>query len=130
VGPNVGQGGVNTEGMSKTQIATALSQVFASEDKRDLGTSTSLYEVDFLSCIKGFVSRRAKNNWGLETKEVVKRICTTLERFMDYLLQHDSHRAVGHGRSNPPAARGIQYRVFDALRRQLRAELRRGNMVG
>ncbi|KAJ9612877.1 hypothetical protein H2200_002818 [Cladophialophora chaetospira] len=89
VGPNVGQGGVDTEAMSKTEIAKALTQVFASDDKRDLNSETSIYDVDFLGCIKGFLSRRCKAVWGLETKDQVVRICTTLERFMDYLLQHD-----------------------------------------
>ncbi|EXJ55205.1 hypothetical protein A1O7_08131 [Cladophialophora yegresii CBS 114405] len=89
VGPNVGQGSVDTEGLSKVEVAQALSQVFASEDKRDLGTETSLYEVDFLGCIKSFLSRRTKNVWGLETRAQVDMICTTIERFLDYLLQHD-----------------------------------------
>ena len=75
--------------MSKNEAALAKSQVFITEDLRNLGTSTSLYEVDFLGCAKAFLSRRAKNVWGLETKEQVERICSTLERFMDYLLQHD-----------------------------------------
>ncbi|OCT44404.1 hypothetical protein CLCR_05629 [Cladophialophora carrionii] len=89
VGPNVGQGSVNTDGLSKVEVAQALSQVFAAEDKRDLGTETSLYEVDFLGCIKSFLSRRTKNVWGLETRAQVDLICTTIERFLDYLLQHD-----------------------------------------
>lgn len=89
VGPNVGQGGVNPEGMDKTQIAQARSQVFASEDKRNFGTETSVYDVDFLGCMKAFCSRRVKEIYGLESKEQTDMICSTLERFMDYLLQHD-----------------------------------------
>jgi hypothetical protein len=89
VGPNVGQGGVDTAEMDKAQIAMTLSQVFASHDKYDLGTETSIDAVDFLGCLKAFCSYRLKGIWGLETKEQVIRICTTLERFMDYLLQHD-----------------------------------------
>ena len=89
VGPKVGQGGVNIEGMTKTEVAQVQSQAFVSDDMRNLGTETSLYEVDFLGCMKGFLSRRAKYVWGLETKDQVERVCTTLERFMDYLLQHD-----------------------------------------
>ncbi|KIY01849.1 uncharacterized protein Z520_01987 [Fonsecaea multimorphosa CBS 102226] len=86
---NVGQGGLDTEGMDKTQAALALSQVWISEDKRDLGTETSVYAVDFLGCVKGFLSRRVKNCLGLDTEDEVNMICTTLERFLDYLLQHD-----------------------------------------
>ncbi|EXJ56292.1 uncharacterized protein A1O5_12559 [Cladophialophora psammophila CBS 110553] len=89
VRPNIGQGGLDTEGMDKTQIALALSQVWISEDKRNLGTETSVYEVDFLGCAKGFLSRRAKDIFGLDTEDEVNMVCTTLERFMDYLLQHD-----------------------------------------
>ncbi|KIW81854.1 hypothetical protein Z517_04880 [Fonsecaea pedrosoi CBS 271.37] len=89
ISPNVGQGGQDTEGMDKTQIAHATTQVRISDDLRDLGTETSLYEVDFLGCLRGFLSRRAKNIFGLDTRDEVKMVCTTLERFLDYLLQRD-----------------------------------------
>ncbi|OAP64947.1 hypothetical protein AYL99_00919 [Fonsecaea erecta] len=89
VGPSFGQGGQDSEGMDRTQIALARTQVGTSEDKRDLGTETSVWEVDFLGCARGFLSRRAKNIYGLETKDEVDVVCTTLERFLDYLLQHD-----------------------------------------
>jgi hypothetical protein len=89
VGQKVGQGSIDTEGLSKVEIAQALSEVSISEDKRGLDKETSLYEVDFLGCIKSFLSRRTKQVWGLETREQVELICTTIERFLDYLLQHD-----------------------------------------
>ncbi|KAL2429749.1 hypothetical protein ABEF95_010808 [Exophiala dermatitidis] len=89
VSPNSFQGGQVTEDMDKNQVAAALTQASVSNDKRDLGTETSLYAVDFLSCIQGFLSRRAKYLYGFETREQVLLLTTTLERFMDYLLQHD-----------------------------------------
>jgi hypothetical protein len=89
VGPNVGQGGLDLSSLSKVQAAQALSQVFASEDKRDLDSDTALYDVDFLGCMHGFLSRRARDIFGFETREVCDTVCSTLERFMDYLLQHD-----------------------------------------
>ncbi|KAK4946827.1 hypothetical protein LTR10_014330 [Elasticomyces elasticus] len=88
-GPNQFQGGQDTEGMDKTQIAQTLTQARISDNKRDLGTETSLYEVDFQGVMKGFLSRRAQDMYGFETREQVSMVTTTLERFMDYLLQHD-----------------------------------------
>ncbi|KAI1624777.1 Argonaute siRNA chaperone complex subunit Arb1-domain-containing protein [Exophiala viscosa] len=88
-GPNQFQGGQDTEGMDKTQIAQTLTQARIRDDKRDLGTETSLYEVDFQGVMKGFLSRRAQDIYGFETREQVSLVTTTLERFMDYLLQHD-----------------------------------------
>jgi hypothetical protein len=75
--------------MDKTQTATAMTRASISDDKRDLNTDTSVYQVDFLGCMKGFLSRKAKNLFGFETREQVAVLTTTLERFMDYLLQHD-----------------------------------------
>lgn len=89
VGPNSFQGGQDVENMDKAQIASILSQASATEDKRNLGTETSLYEVDFLGCMKAFMSRRAKNLYGFETQDRVQLLTSTLERFMDYLLQHN-----------------------------------------
>lgn len=89
VGPNSFQGGQNTGDMDKTQAAATLTQASIAEDKRDLGTATSLYTVDFLGCMKGFLSRRATYLYGFETRDQVIMLTTTLERFMDYLLQHD-----------------------------------------
>ncbi|KIX08403.1 uncharacterized protein Z518_03059 [Rhinocladiella mackenziei CBS 650.93] len=89
VGPNNFQGEQDTEDMNKTQIAAAMTQASLTDDKRNLGTETSVYEVDFQSCMKGFLSRRAKNLYGFDTRAQVDTLTTTLERFMDYLLQHD-----------------------------------------
>lgn len=89
VGPNTFQGGADMEDMDKEQIATTLTQASVSDDKHNLGTETSVYAVDFLGCIQGFLSRPAKTLYGFETRDQVATVSTTLERFMDYLLQHD-----------------------------------------
>ncbi|KAL2429791.1 hypothetical protein ABEF95_011112 [Exophiala dermatitidis] len=89
VSPNSFQGGQVTEDMDKNQVAAALTQASVSNDKRDLGTETSLYAVNFLGCLQGFLSRRAKYLYGFESHDQVLLLTTTLERFMDYLLQHD-----------------------------------------
>ena len=75
--------------MSKDQLAAALSRTSISQDKKDIDSITSLYAVDFLGCMKGFLSRRAMSVYGYESRDQVALITSTLERFMDYLLQHD-----------------------------------------
>jgi hypothetical protein len=89
VGPSTFQGGQDTEDMDKEQIAATLTQASISDDKRNLGTATSVYTVDFQGCMRGFLSRRAQLLYGFEAREQVATVATTLERFMDYLLQHD-----------------------------------------
>lgn len=89
IGPNNFQGGQDLKEMDKNQMAAVLSQASVTNDKRNIGTETSLYEVDFLGCAKGFLSRRAKLSCGYETRENVQLVTSTVERFMDYLLQHD-----------------------------------------
>ncbi|KAK5206515.1 hypothetical protein LTR41_007953 [Exophiala xenobiotica] len=93
VGPNAHQGGIgqgqDTEDMDRTQLLVAMSQASISDDKRNLGTPTSLYDVDFQGVMKAFLSRRARLLYGFELRDQVSLLTTTLERFMDYLLQHD-----------------------------------------
>ncbi|KAK5049102.1 hypothetical protein LTR84_005525 [Exophiala bonariae] len=88
-GPNAFQGGQDLSNMDKSTIASILSNASITEEKRDLETETSLYAVDFEACMKGFLSRHAGPLYGFEQREVVDRVTSTLERFMDYLLQHD-----------------------------------------
>ncbi|KPI38453.1 Argonaute-binding protein 1 [Cyphellophora attinorum] len=80
---------VQKKEMSKEELAVALSQVSIGTDKYDVGSENALYEVDFLGCAKAFLSRRAIDIWGLDTRDKTVEVTTTLERFMDYLLQHD-----------------------------------------
>ena len=77
------------ESMSKAELAAAMSQLSIGDDKYDTSSSSALYAIDFEGCMKGFLSRRAPLLWGFETRESVSTVTTTLERFMDYLLQHD-----------------------------------------
>lgn len=88
-GPKAFQGGQDLTNMDKSTIANILSNASIAEEKRDLGTETSLYAVDFEGCMKAFLSRRAAHLYGFEQREIVDRVTSTLERFMDYLLQHD-----------------------------------------
>ena len=85
-------GGQNQEDMDKDQVAAALSQVSISDNVReDLETAdsdSSKYTVDFIGCMRAFLSRSAFSIFGFETKERVELVTTTLERFMDYLMQH------------------------------------------
>ena len=94
VGPNMFQGaaGLSTEqkeNMDKTELAAAMSQLSIDNDKHDLTSDDRIYDVDFEGCMKSFLSRRAVRIRGFETREAVENVTTTLERFMDYLLQHE-----------------------------------------
>jgi len=89
VGPNMFQGGIDPDSLDKDQLAAAMARTSIAADKRDLDGVTQLYEVDFEGCVKSFLSRRAMVLFGLETRPQVEEITTTIERFMDYLLQHD-----------------------------------------
>lgn len=91
VGPNMFQSmaTMDTSEMSKTDLAVAMSQVSLGTDKHNTNTPDAIYAIDFLGCMKAFLSRRASDIWGLETHEKIIEVTTTLERFMDYLLQHD-----------------------------------------
>lgn len=88
-GPNMFQGGQDLSNMDKSTIANILTNASIADEKRDLGTETSLYAVDFQGCMKGFLSRHAPQLYALDQRETLDRITSTLERFMDYLLQHD-----------------------------------------
>ncbi len=75
--------------MTKDELAMAMSQVNIGSDKYDLQSTQALYTVDFLACMQAFLSRHAATLYGFETYDQVALVTTTLERFMDYLLQHD-----------------------------------------
>lgn len=79
--------------MDKDQVNQSKSQVAIPkalrEDLETAGTENAKYAVDFLGCMKGFLSRRVPTIYALDTRESVNLITTTLERFMDYLLQHE-----------------------------------------
>ena len=77
------------ETMSKDELAAAMSQLSIGDDKYDTDSSSALYAVDFEGCMQAFLSRRAQDIYGFHTQESVNLVTTTLERFMDYLLQHD-----------------------------------------
>jgi hypothetical protein len=77
------------ENMTKTELQEAMSQLSIGDDKYDTSSPSALYAVDFEACMKAFLSRRAHAAFGFETREIVNMVTTTLERFMDYLLQHD-----------------------------------------
>lgn len=93
ISPNVLGGGQVQEDMDKDQVAAALSQVSVPDDVREeLETTESgspKYAIDFMGCMRAFLSRSAFNIFGFETKARVELVTTTLERFMDYLMQHD-----------------------------------------
>ncbi|RMZ75243.1 hypothetical protein DV738_g5575, partial [Chaetothyriales sp. CBS 135597] len=78
------------ETMTKSEMAEAMSQLsVAADDKYDTNSPDALYTVDFEGCMKAFLSRRAPEIWGFETEDSVGLVTTTLERFLDYLLQHN-----------------------------------------
>ncbi|RMZ85632.1 hypothetical protein DV737_g585, partial [Chaetothyriales sp. CBS 132003] len=75
--------------MSKTELAEAMSQLSIGDDKYDTSSPDALYTVDFEGCVRAFLSRRAPDIWCFETHDSVSLVTTTLERFLDYLLQHN-----------------------------------------
>jgi len=88
-GPNMFQGSQDLAQMDKSTIANILNNASITEEKRNLGTETSTYVVDFLGCMKGFLSRKAAHLYGFEQRDKLDMVTSTLERFMNYLLQHD-----------------------------------------
>ena len=93
VSDRAGQGSIDAEDMDKEDIAAALSKISVSDELRDdLETTDSeepLYAVDFLGCTRSFLSRPAPLIYALDNKAAVELITTTIERFLDYLLQHN-----------------------------------------
>lgn len=93
ISPNVGQGKQNLEGMDSGEVAEALSQALISDELRRALTTTDeaekKYVIDFLGCMRGFLSRSAPAQYAHDTKEDVELLTTTLERFQDFLLQRD-----------------------------------------
>lgn len=92
IGPG-GGGTAEKSEMDKDEAIAAASRVsIPDEIRRDLetvGSSSPKYAIDFLGCVRAFLSRPAAGLFGFETKERVKIITSTIERFMDYLMQHD-----------------------------------------
>ena len=70
--------------MTKEAIAAAMARTSIASDK-----NSSLYEVDFYGCAAAFLSRRAGDQFPFDTIDQVEQVCSTLERFFDYLLQRD-----------------------------------------
>ena len=91
ISPNMFQSTADLDqsSMSKDELAMAMSKVSIGSDKYDLQSPQALYAVDFLACMQAFLSRHAAALYGFETYDQVALVTTTLERFMDYLLQHD-----------------------------------------
>ena len=91
ISPNMFQSTTDLDqsSMSKDELAMAMSKVSIGSDKYDLQSPQALYAVDFLACMQAFLSRHAAALYGFETYDQVGLVTTTLERFMDYLLQHD-----------------------------------------
>ncbi|KAK6384960.1 hypothetical protein LTS17_002523 [Exophiala oligosperma] len=89
IGPRAYQGAPDTESLDNAETAAVLSQASANKDKYDLSSPMSLYDVDFQGVMHSFLSRRARAIYGFDTPDQVSTLTTTLERFMDYLLQHD-----------------------------------------
>jgi len=79
--------------MDKDQVATALSRVQIPDELRESLESTAgdhpKYAVDFLGCTQSFMSRSAPVLFGFDTRENIDLVTTTVERFLDYLMQHN-----------------------------------------
>lgn len=79
--------------MDSDEVAATLSQALISDELRQSLAGSSdcepKYVVDFLGCMRGFLSRSAPAQYALDTKEDVELLTTTLERFQDFLLQRE-----------------------------------------
>jgi hypothetical protein len=91
ISPNMFQSaaGLDRSTMTKDELAVALSQVSIGTDTYDLTSPNALYTVDFVACAKGFLSRHSAMLSESDTHNDFALITTTVERFMDYLLQHN-----------------------------------------
>lgn len=93
IASNIGTGGQNQEDMDKDQIASALSQIRVPDEVREALESTDSdqpkYAIDFMGCARAFLSRSAPNVFAFDKKENVTIVTTTMERFLDFLMQHD-----------------------------------------
>ncbi|KIV93577.1 hypothetical protein PV10_04781 [Exophiala mesophila] len=90
-GPTDFQKKQDTNGMDKSTMVQISINAALAEEKRNLNSETSVWVVDFLGCMKGFLSRHGPDvvRHGFESRTDVELVTSTLERFMDYLLQHD-----------------------------------------
>lgn len=89
MGPNMFQSVLDEGDLSKDEIVAARARTSIAADKRDIGSVTSLYAVDFDACMKAFLSRRALATFPFDSRDQAEIVTTTLSRFMDYLLQRD-----------------------------------------
>lgn len=107
-----------TQEMDKDALAAAMARTSIAAHKRE---NMHLYAVDFTGCVAGFLSRRAGDWFGLDTPEQVRLVTTTLERFMDYLMQHDVCPEYGEdvleARNLCRRASGDIWRVAEAQRK-------------
>lgn len=93
ISSHVGTGAQNFNELDKDQTAVALSHALITDELREAleskETEQAKYAVDFMGCMRGFLSRHAPSIYGFEKKGDVELITTTLERFLDYLMQHE-----------------------------------------
>lgn len=93
IGPSYGTGGHDLKSLDKDETAAVLSQASIPDELRaaleTTNTDDAKYEVDFGSCTKGFLSRSASDLYAFDRLEDASLVTTTIERFLDYLLQHD-----------------------------------------
>lgn len=83
---------LDDESMTKDEINSAKSKIQLPDYVRKAiegNGGDPDYVVDFLGCTRAFFSYRAAVIYYFDTKADVDRVTTTIERFMDYLLQHD-----------------------------------------
>lgn len=80
--------------LDNDQLAELKSKVqILDEVREDLETTHSddpKYTVDFLGCARAYFAYHAALDFGFETQERVATSTTTIERFMDYLLQQEA----------------------------------------
>lgn len=93
VGTNPFSSGQDEEEMDKGEIAAIKSKVRVPDALRQAletaSTDDPTYIIDFLGCTRAFLSYRAIAIFYFARKEDVELVTTTIERFMDYLLQND-----------------------------------------
>lgn len=93
IGTNPFSSGHDEENMDKAEIAAIKSKVRIPDAVREALESADIddptYVVDFLGCTRGFLSYRVSAIYYFSKREDVELITTTIERFMDYLMQLD-----------------------------------------
>lgn len=93
IGANPFSSGIDEEAMDKDEIAATKSKVQVPDELREaletVDSETPLYAIDFLACTRAFFSYRVPGLYYFNKRENVEQVTTTIERFMDYLLQQD-----------------------------------------